>query len=236
MCTVIVRVPDDPALPTRVVAVRDEDPAREWNPPGPWWPDTHPGVIGVRDARAGGAWLAVDDAAGRLAVILNRHEVPGATASRGRVVLDAVDGHAPVDPDTNGFNLVVVDRAGTRVTSWDGTRLRETTLGPGVHMVAHDDVDDEATPRIAHWLHEFAAVPADDDDAWEAGSIALLERTAALPPTDDRAIVRDNRPHGIPTLSLLVCTASVGAHGVDLAYGELDEPGHWNHPHFTHPH
>lgn len=237
MCTVIVRVPDDPALPTRVVAVRDEDPTREWNPPGHWWPEAYPGVVGVRDARAGGAWLAVDDARSRLAVILNRHEVPGATASRGQVVLDAVAGRAPEGrPLTHGFNLIVVDRDGTRVTAWDGDELRETTLGPGVHMVAHDGVDDVATPRIARWLPEFAAVPAGDDAAWEAGSIALLERAATLPPTDDRAIVRDNRPYGVPTLSLLVCTASVGVSGVELAYGELDEPGHWNHPHFSHPH
>ncbi|PNA34677.1 NRDE family protein, partial [Pseudomonas sp. MPR-AND1A] len=58
MCTVIVRVPDDPRHPTRVLAVRDEDPEREWNPLGDWWPEAHPGVIGVRDVRAGGAWLA----------------------------------------------------------------------------------------------------------------------------------------------------------------------------------
>jgi len=236
MCTVILRVPDDPALPTRIVAVRDEDPSRPWDPPGHWWPDTQPDVVGVHDVRAGGAWLAAKPEEGRLAVILNRAPVPGATSSRGHIVLDAVEGRDPRDPDTNGFNLVVVDRRGTRVFAWQGEALRETTLRPGVHMIAHDDVDDDATPRIARWLPEFAAVPAEDDAAWERGSIALLERTASLSPTDDAAIVRDNRPHGIPTLSLLVCTASVGEHGVELAYGELEQPGHWNHPHFSHPH
>jgi len=232
MCTVIVRVPDDPSLPTRLLAVRDEDPTRAWDAPGPWWPDTHPGVIGVRDARAGGAWLAVDSAAPRLAVILNRADVPGATASRGAIVLDAVAGRPPREPRTNGFNLVVVDAGGTRVVAWDGDGLRESVLAPGVHMIAHDDVDDAGTPRIARWLPEFGALPADDDAAWEAASFALLGRTAALAPTDDAAIVRDNRPHGIPTLSLLVCTASVHPDGgVELAYAVLDEPGAWGHPH-----
>lgn len=236
MCTVILRVPDAPTDATRVLAVRDEDPGRSWDPPGPWWPVSHPGVVGVRDVRAGGAWLAADAGARRLAVVLNRHDVPGATSSRGEVVLEAVAGRPPRDPRTNGFNLVVVDAEGARVTSWDGDVLRETPLAPGVHMIAHDGVDDVSTPRIAHWLPEFAATPSRGAEDWRAGWLALLERTAGLAPTDDRAIVRDNRPHGIPTLSLLVCTATVGPDGVDLAYGELDEPGIWNHPAFSHTH
>lgn len=230
MCTVILSVPEDPAHPTRVLAVRDEDPQRPWDAPGPWWPQSHPGVLGVRDARAGGAWMAVDPARSRLAVILNRREVPGSTESRGAIVLDAVDGRAPVAPRTNGFNLVVVDEDGTRVSSWDGETLRETRLEPGVHMIAHDDVDDAGTPRIARWLPEFAAAPAESAASapWWREWMTVLDRSAQLPPTDDRAIVRDNRPYGVPTLSLLVCAASVGTGGVDLAYGELEEAGQWN--------
>jgi hypothetical protein len=236
MCTVILSVPEAPGAPVRVLAVRDEDPGRAWDPPGPWWPETFPGVIGVRDARAGGAWLAADPAHSRFAVILNRHEVAGATGSRGAVVLDAVAARPLASPpDTHGFNLVTVDADGTRVTSWDGDRVRTSILGPGVHMVAHDDVDDTATPRIARWLPEFAAAP-EDSERWESAWLSLLERTAELEPTDDRAIVRDNRPYGVPTLSLLVCAAAVGPDGVDLSYGELDEPGIWNHPAFTHVH
>ncbi len=228
MCTVIVRVPDDPAAPTRLLAVRDEDPGRAWDPPGPWWPQAHPGVIGVRDARAGGAWLAADAAERRLAVILNRRDVPGATASRGAVVLDAVADRPPVAPQTNGFNLVTVSPEGTRVHAWDGDGLRESVLGPGVHMIAHDDVDDPRTPRIAQWLPEFAAADAAGSEEWVAGWLEVLERTTALGPVDDRAIVRDNRPHGVPTLSLLVCAATIGPAGVELAWDALAEPGRWN--------
>lgn len=227
MCTVIVRVPEDASAPTRVLAVRDEDPARAWDPPGMWWPDTHPGVLGVRDARAGGAWLAADPHRRRFAVILNRAEVPGATASRGAVVLDAVDGHVPTHPRTNGFNLVVVDDSGTSVLSWQGEDVRTVRLEPGVHMIAHDDVDDPATPRIARWLGEFAAA-ADDGDGWQDAWMRVLARTAELPAIDDRAIVRDNRPYGVGTLSLLVCAAEVDADGVRVAYGVFAEPGRWN--------
>lgn len=234
MCTVILQIPDAAGAPVRMLAVRDEDPARAWDPLGAWWPETHPGVVGVRDARAGGAWLAADRAAGRVSVILNRAEVAGATGSRGAVVLDAVAGRAPLDaPPTHGFNLVDVDASGARVTSWDGLSLRTVTLPPGVHMVAHDDVDDTSTPRIARWLPEFGASVGDSAADEDTGPgferwLALLERSATLDATDDQAIVRDNRPHGYPTLSLLVCAASVSAENVDIVYGELDEPGHWN--------
>ncbi|GAA2076044.1 NRDE family protein [Microbacterium hatanonis] len=236
MCTVIVRVPAHTDEPVRMLAVRDEDPRRAWDPLGPWWPDSHPGVVGVRDARAGGAWLAADPSRSRVSVILNRHEVEGATGSRGAVVLDAVVGRAPVAaPPTHGFNLVDIDASGARVTSWDGDAVRSVRLEPGVHMIAHDEVDDAATPRIAAWLTAFDAAPSDAADGpWYAEWLAVLERSASLPPTDDRAIVRDNRPHGIPTLSLLMCAASIDASGVDIVYGELDAPGAWNRPALHH--
>ncbi|WP_345799953.1 NRDE family protein [Microbacterium sp. AZCO] len=258
MCTVIVHVPASADEPTRLLAVRDEDPGRPWNPVGPWWPDTYPGVVGVRDARAGGAWLAADAEGRRLAVLLNREDVEGlpdeGLESRGGVVLEAVAGRTPAEPPrTHGFNLVEVEGPKVVVTTWDGDVLRTTELAPGTHMIAHDDVDDEATPRIAHWLTPFAdahaareerdahasreernaqaareardaAAPIDWFDPW----FALLEASADLPPTDDRAIIRDNRPLGYPTLSLLMCAATIGPDGVDVACGAFDEPGHWN--------
>ena len=236
MCTVVVQVPVDPAAPVRLLAVRDEDPQRAWDPPGPWWPDTHPGVVGVRDRRAGGAWLAADSARGRLAVILNRADVlpdDAPAASRGGVVLDAVDGRAPEGaPTTHGFNLVDVDFGAVggraRVSMWDAASLRSVDLAPGTHMIAHDDVDDPRTARIVRWRDDFAAASSRlDIDGFEPW-LDLLHRTTETPATDDAAIIRDNRPYGIPTLSLLVCTATISSHRVDLAAGVLDEPGRWN--------
>ena len=57
--------------------------------------------------------------------------------------------------------------------------------------------------------------------------VEVLEHSAALPPTDDGAIIRDNRPYGYPTLSLLACVAEVSERDVDVHYGELREPGQW---------
>ena len=240
MCTVIVHVPEAaapgaPTAPTRLLAVRDEDPARSWDPLGPWWPQAHPGVLGVRDSRAGGAWLAADPDAGRVAVILNRAELvdldESALGSRGHIVLDAVAGIEPGPrPPVHGFNLVEIDGGGTRVTMWDGESTRTVSLPPGIHMIAHDDVDDPATARILTWRDEFAASAAGPADAeqWWTAWLDVLERSAQLDPTDERAIIRDNRPYGYPTLSLLVTAASIVDGHADVAYGELDTPGAWN--------
>ena len=51
---------------------------------------------------------------------------------------------------------------------------------------------------------------------------------AEIGPEDDRAIIRDNRPHGYPTLTLLVCAATIGATGVSATMATLDDPGAWN--------
>ena len=234
MCTVIVSVPNAPGAPTRLLAVRDEDPARPWNPLGAWWPERDDRIVGVRDVRAGGAWLAALPDAGRLAVLLNRADVsdrPEADlVSRGVLPLDAVQGSVPSgDPRTHGFNLVDVDGAAVRVVSWDGRDLRSRSLEPGVHMLAHDDVDDASTARIAAWLDAFRAASG-RPDAWIEAWLGVLDRSAELSPDDDRAIIRDNRPHGYPTQSLLLCAAEITSSGVDMRYGELDHPARWTHP------
>ena len=232
MCTVVIRVPASADEPARVLAIRDEDPARPWNPLGRWWPEPHAGIIGVRDVRAGGAWLAADPETGRLAVLLNRADVStrpeSELGSRGGIVLESVAGRSPIgEPATHGFNLVEVIGPRARVLTWDGATLRSVDLAPGTHMIAHDDVDDPATPRIAEWLDDFRAAEPADGERWWMPWVDVLERSAALSSTDDRAIIRDNRPYGYPTLSLLACVASVSPQDIDVHYGELADPGHW---------
>jgi hypothetical protein len=234
MCTVIIHVPEDATAPMHVLAVRDEDPERPWDPPGPWW-DDRPGVVGVHDRRAGGAWLAADSSRGRLAVLLNRADVlpqEVVAPSRGSVALDAVAGDVPAagsSPQMHGFNLVDVDGGRARVSSWDGTAVRQGILTPGTHMIAHDDVDDQTTARVVRWLPAFAAAaPAADAADWFAPWLGLLRGSADAGPADDTAIVRDNRPHGYPTLSLLVCAATVRADAVDVHWAPLETPGIWN--------
>jgi hypothetical protein len=235
MCTVIVRVGESAPDPIRILAIRDEDPLRPWNPLGPWWPDTHEGVVGVRDARAGGAWLAADPGTRRLAVLLNRKDHSdrdeSELVSRGTIVLASVAGEHPQEPPrTHGFNLVEAEPGSVRVTTWDGADLRTQALAPGTHMIAHDDVDDDTTPRIAYWLDEFrrSALGDPGSPSWWLPWMAVLARSGELPPTDDRAIVRDNRPLGYPTLSTLICVAELSDAALDVHYGEFEHPGEWN--------
>ena len=231
MCTVVIDVEN--AGSARLLAVRDEDPLRAWDSIGAWWPEDYPGVIGIRDRRAGGAWLAANPAERRLAVLLNRadvHDLPTShPVSRGALALESVTGHSPVAPlPMHGFNLLEVGPEGARVLSWDGVDLRETQIVPGTHMIAHDDLDDATTPRIAAWLPEFRALgPTVDSPDWTAEWTALLAASTALPPEDDRAIIRDNSPHGYPTQSLLYCVASVTDAGIEVRDVALPSPAHW---------
>ncbi|MFT3798608.1 NRDE family protein [Microbacterium sp.] len=232
MCTVIIRVPAARGEAVHLLAVRDEDPQRAWDPLGARWPEL-PGVVGVRDARAGGAWLAADPDAGRLAVLLNRADVSRRPeeelVSRGGIALASVAGASPVgEPATHGFNLVEVDGSAARVVTWDGAVLRTTGLAPGTHMIAHDDVDDPGTARIARWLGAFARAALPSSAQWWAPWLEILAGSAALPADDERAIVRDNRPLGYPTLSTLLCVAAVAPGTADVRYAALREPGRWD--------
>jgi hypothetical protein len=231
MCTVVVRVPEpSSADPVRLLAVRDEDPQRPWNPLGEWWPD-RPGLTGVQDRLAGGAWLAAQGP--RLAVLLNRAGHPDGVRpeeleSRGGIVLASVGGASPSGtPRTLGFNLVEVDGRDVAVTSWDGVELRRQVLSPGTHMLAHNDVDDLGTPRIAAWHRRFEAASAEGDEWWEPW-LRVLAESAVLDPSDDRAIIRDNHAHGYPTVSLLACVAEIGPESSDVRYAQLERPGEWN--------
>lgn len=233
MCTVILQVPDAAGRPVRMLAVRDEDPGRPWLPLGASWPD-RPGVIGVRDVRAGGAWLAASPAGRRVAVLLNRKSPPVpdgvVRVSRGTLPLRAVAGDS-IHPGVayEGFNLVEVVPGAARVIAWDGAHRQETPVPPGVHMIAHDGLDDPRTARIRAWRGAFAAaVDAADGAGWIDAWLGVLGDSARLGDDDDRAIIRDNRVHGYPTQSLLVCTAEVDASGVDVRYAVLAEPGRWN--------
>lgn len=223
MCTVIVEVPAQKKTPVRLLAVRDEDPARPWDSVDEWWPKL-PGVIGVRDRQAGGAWLAASGT--RLAVVLNRapegeYVAPASpAASRGMLPLHAVNGTLEQEKEhlshTGNFNLVTIDENGIQLHSWNGKQFTQQTLQPGVHMIAHHDLNDSVSARIEHWLPHFRALKATQAATWRDAWMGALQETAALDPDDDRAIIRNNQPHGFPTQSLMVALGEISSQGVAL--------------------
>lgn len=236
MCTVIITVPARGGDPVRLLAIRDEDPERSWDRLGRSWPDLYPGVVGIRDARAGGAWLAADPTQRRLSVLLNRLDLSDRpdtqVHTRGTIALESVAGHPPAgEPATRGFNLVEVTAAGARVISWDGIALRALELAPGTHMVAHDDVDDLDTARIAAWLPQFrdaGDAQLDPDAPWWDRWVSIVAQSAHLPGDDERAIIRRQSFEGVPSYSLLVCVASVGADALVVHDAPLETPGTWS--------
>jgi hypothetical protein len=228
MCTVVLHVPETAGEPVRLLAVRDEERDRPWRGLGPWWPERD-GILGVRDDRAGGAWLAVDPAAGRLAVLLNREDLSGRAddevVSRGSIPLDAVEAGIPGRPRTRGFNLVDVDADGAHLVEWDGVEARRTRIEPGVHMVAHHEIDDAVTPRIARWIGDFRRAGVRPGADWWMPWLDVVERATSDP---SASVLRRDEHDGHVLESLLLCVATVGAGGVEVRQATPVEPGRWD--------
>ncbi|MBO3748738.1 NRDE family protein [Streptosporangiaceae bacterium NEAU-GS5] len=164
MCTVIVSIDPESAVPVLLAGVRDEFVARPWMGPDAYWPD-HPGIVGGRDLQAGGTWLAVNPAIRRVAALLNAHGVPApedVRRSRGDLPLRAAaEGElAHLDLTVyDPFHLVVAGLDGVRLWSWNGERLTEEKLRRGTHVIVNSGLNDEEIPRVARFRPLFEAAP-----------------------------------------------------------------------------
>ncbi|WP_029429524.1 NRDE family protein [Blastococcus sp. URHD0036] len=178
MCTVVVRRSE--GRPVQILAIRDESTAREFDDPGPWWPD-FPGVVGGRDRTAGGSWCATDVATGTTALVVNRpakrEAEPGAPSRGVLPLLGARHGADwPEHVDVHGMAsfallLVTPDRAVT--WDFDGTELTVTEHPPGTHMLTSGGPEDRKADRF---LAAFAAA------GWTDGWRSIV---ASNPPRDD---------------------------------------------------
>lgn len=176
MCTALVQLDPGGAWPVLVAFVRDEDRGRETREPGFWWPE-QPTVLGGRDERAGGTWLAVDVRARRVALLLN-HLAPDSLVpslatptSRGGLPLAALReaGGFDLEPlplDTyEPFNLVHLDGEQGAWWRWSGLQLDRTDLGAGLHLVASRTLSIPGErERRADQLARFGVVPRPDPD------------------------------------------------------------------------
>ncbi|WP_043627992.1 NRDE family protein [Nonomuraea candida] len=210
MCTLIVRT--GPTL--SLMGVRDEFADRPWEGPGEHWPE-YPGVIGGRDLKAGGTWLAVNPAARRAAALLNGHGRAAGEktkVSRGDLALRAAcTGEGPggdlghYDP----FHLVLADLSRVRLFSWDGAGLAVSELPAGTSMVVNTGLDPDS-PRVVAHLPRFR-----DQADWG-------ELITAEPSSDASAlIVRHELPDGRVFASLSVMRVEIGPGDVTYAFTDL---------------
>ena len=232
MCTAVLSV--EPGRPVLLAGVRDELTDREWEPPGRHWAQ-YPGLVGGRDLKAGGTWLAVSDQDRRVGCVLNAigTMAPAATRrSRGGLPLTAAAGK-PLDwdelADLDPFHLLTAEPGRAIIQSWDGSELTERTLPAGLHIVVNSGLAGDPGPaahaangrehelaRIAHFLERFRSAARPDPrpgqpvaDAW--GSWFPLVNGDGIGPDDLRALIvrRDlggGRTWGTTSLSL-VCLA-----------------------------
>lgn len=159
---------------------RDEDPARSSERPRVL--HGAPRVVGGRDARAGGTWLAVRSAhAGAppgVALLLNRRDpAPGTSGRRSRGAL-TLDVAAADDPRTAAereastgryapCSLVWLSPGGSWVLAIRAGRDPEfRRIAPGWHALAHYELDDSDDPRTAWLVRSFAGfAPSSREEA-----------------------------------------------------------------------
>lgn len=171
-----------------VAANRDELLGRPSDSPLLLQPD--PPRWGGRDRVAGGTWLAVDPA-GRIGAVTNRHPrgvAPTRDATRrtrGGLPLDALAGSdadalawmTSLEPrDYNPVNILYASATAALWTSLDdGRGRRTTTVTPGIHVLAEQDLDDPADPKASGILRLADVALAESADAE-----VLVERLRAL--------------------------------------------------------
>ncbi|MGI5272069.1 NRDE family protein [Nonomuraea sp. CA-218870] len=215
MCTVIVRT----GRPLTLMGIRDEFADRPWEGPAEHWPG-HPGVVGGRDLKAGGTWLAVDPAARRAAALLNGRGTPAPETrkvSRGDLPLRAVtSGELPgidltcYDP----FHLVLADPAGARLFSWDGHSLETTDLPGGTSVIVNTGLDPDHE-RVTANLPRFAG-----DADWR--------EPLRDPPSDapEALIVRHELPDGRVFATLSVTLLTLAPDGVTYEFTDMTADQH----------
>lgn len=192
MCTLVLLRRPDADWPLILAANRDELSTRPSRPPGRHWPDrAH--VRGGLDVEAGGTWLGVNDD-GVVAAVLNRRGTLGperGKRSRGELVLEALD-HAEayhaadalraIDPAAyRPFNLIVADAVDAFWLRHAGDgAVRLVPIPPGLHLIEAGELDDPASPRLAHYAPLFAAAgpPEPETGDWSAWAAILADRRA----------------------------------------------------------
>jgi uncharacterized protein with NRDE domain len=214
VCVLLVhhRLRDD--APVVLLANRDEDHARAFDPPFPW--PGPAGIVAPRDRTAGGTWLGVNPH-GLVVAITNRPAPPRpGLRSRGLLVADALahesatrasawlEGHLAQERYAP-FNLLVVDRGAGFVLHHEAEVSRRQDLSPGVHVLTnHHDLDVAPVPE------EGRPKPRESLERLLARLEALAgDRTTPLP--GDHRICKVGRTRGTVCSAVLAVRSDPAA-------------------------
>ena len=197
MCTTIVSIDPQSAVPVLLMGVRDEFLDRAWSGPARHWPET-PTLFGGMDLLAGGTWLAVEPGVPRVACVLNGRGPQAAESirlSRGALPLRlAAEGKLGFldllryDP----FHLLCATPDSAELWSWDGSGLTEQSLGPGLHIVVNSGLNGGADSANGGVDVEGAGDDADADA--DADAEPMRARLAHFRPLLERAHRPTPRP------------------------------------------
>lgn len=190
MCLLVLAWHSHPRFPLILAGNRDEFHDRPAEP-ADWWPGS-PGVLGGRDLRAGGTWLATTDT-GRWAVVTNYREPieeGRGPSSRGGLVTAFVEGSTGPQAfatsvgergeDYGGFNLLVGDPERAAYVSNRGRGPE--TLAPGVYGLSNHLLD-TPWPKVTRVRDRFRELLADNPDPER-----LLDMLADPTPAEDNAL------------------------------------------------
>ncbi|MBL6750383.1 MAG: NRDE family protein [Nevskia sp.] len=175
MCLIAVAWNPAEELPLVLASNRDEFHQRPSLPLARW--REQPQVIGGRDLREGGGWLALHEA-GRLAAVTNVRAPAAGSAplSRGRLVRDFVAGADGAAAYARARNTDGAAFGPFNLLAWDGATLAFASnapgasriAGPGIYGVSNGTLDEEwpkqrhLSARLRRWL-EQRPDPADPD-------------------------------------------------------------------------
>jgi len=183
MCVLFIAWKSHPRYRLVLAGNRDEFRARPTAPLSRW--AQHPDVIGGRDLKAGGSWLAAA-ASGRFAAVTNFRQVPlgEGEASRGTLVsryvtgeespgafVRALDGEASRYGGTNLF-------AGTADALWHWSNRGAVTrmMAPGLYGLSNGMIEDD-WPKMRRGREGLARLVAATDVDEDALFDLLADRT-----------------------------------------------------------
>jgi len=166
MCLISLAWNAHPEYALVLAANRDEFHGRP-SAPLARWPDA-PAVIGGRDLREGGSWLALS-AGARLAAVTNVREphLPAAARSRGELVRDFVTGSATAAEQAARVHAAGAAYGPHNLLLWDGRQLVYTSnrrlpqpvpVEPGIHGISNGPYDApwpktlRLNARLREWL------------------------------------------------------------------------------------